>query len=204
MRIHFSRGYGKGLTMRKLMIAMLAAALGVLTGCGAMLSRNPLFPENAKEVAFDPALLGKWQDVTGQDKSIYEVSRLDDASYLISFEDHGRHETATAQLLKAHALLLLDIRFADEDGAGASKSYFTRHLFAKIRTEPDTVHVAPIGSKWLKERILATGKPAYKQEGEKKEDIVLTAPSAELRKTLLPYFDRPEAFETEEQLRRVK
>jgi len=189
--------------MRKIVIATLAAALGALTGCGALLSRNPLFPENAKEVVFDPALLGKWQEVTHNDKKIYQVSRLDDSAYFISFEDDGRPEMATMQLLKVRALSLLDIRFIDEDSPDPSEHYFTWHLFAKIRTEPDTVHLAVMGSKWLRERILATGKPAHTQAAEK-EDLKLTAPSAELRKTLLPYLDHPEAFEDETELRRVK
>jgi len=190
--------------MRKFTIAMLAAALGVLTGC--MSSRNPLFPENAKEVAFDPALLGKWQDVTDSDETIYQIARLDENAYAISYEDHGRPKTATMQLLKVRAFSLLDICFLDEKGggdAGSSERYFTRHWFAKIRTEPDTVHFAEMGSNWLKERILATGKPAHEQGGDGKE-LVLTAPSAELRKTLLPYLDHPEAFEDENEFRRVK
>jgi hypothetical protein len=188
--------------MRKFAIAMLAAALGALTGCGAMLSRNPLFPENAKEVVFDPALLGKWQDVTDKDMKVYDISRLDDSAYFISFQDNGQRETATMQLLKVRALSLLDLRFVDENGNG---EYSTRHLFAKIRTEPDAVHLAALGSKWLRERILATGKPAHTQVADQ-EDLVLTAPSAALRKALLPYLDRPEAFEDEgkEEFRRVK
>ena len=102
------------------------------------------------------------------------------------------------------AFSLLDIRFLDEKGggdAGSSKRYFTRHFFAKIRTEPDTVHFATMGSNWLKERIAATGKPAHEGGGD---NLVLTAPSAELRKALLPYLDHPEAFEDEDEFRRVK
>ena len=192
--------------MRRIMIATLAAALGVLTGCGAVLSRNPLYPENAKEVVFDPALLGKWQDVTNKDKTVYEIARLDESAYFISFEDHGKPETATMELLKVGAFSMLDVCFRDDGAggdAGPSKHYFTRHLFARIRIEPDTVHLAALGSKWLKERILATGKPAHTQAAEG-DDPVLTAPSAELQQTLIPYLDHPEAFGDETELRRVK
>jgi hypothetical protein len=110
------------------------------------------------------------------------------------------------QLLKVRAFSLLDICFLDEKGGGdadPSKRYFTRHAFGKIRIGPDTVQLSELGSKWLKERILATGKPAHEQAPEK-EGLVLTAPSAELRKALFAYLDRPEAFQPEQEFRRVK
>jgi hypothetical protein len=189
--------------MRKIMIATLAAALGVLTGCAAVQSRNPLFPENAKEVVFDPALLGKWQDVTDNDKTIYQVSRLDDFAYAIDYRDNGESKFAKAQLLKVRGVPLLDV--CDVEGenrdSGLTWRYFTYHVFGKVRIEPDIVHLTAMSKEWIEKRVLATRKLAhYSGAGE----LVLTAPSAELRKTLLPFLDHPEAFLPEAELRRVK
>jgi hypothetical protein len=189
--------------MRKIVIAMLAAALGALTGCGAVLSRNPLFPENAKEVVFDPALLGKWQDLTDNDKTIYEVSRLDDSAYAVDYKENGESKFAKAQLLKVRGVSLLDVSYLERESqdSGLTWRYFTYHVFGKARIEPDAVHLTAMDKEWLEKRVLATRKLAhYSGAGE----LVLTAPSAELRKTLLPYLDHPEAFLPEAELRRVK
>jgi hypothetical protein len=186
--------------MRKLQGAVLAVMLAGLTGCTSVASRYPLFPENAKEVVFDPALLGRWQDPE-DDNRIYQVTRLNESSYAIEWKEDGKSVIATVQLLKVRGVLLANAAVID---ANDSEHYFTRHFLAKVRTEPDKIQVAAMSTQWLIDRIVATGKPAHDPAEEGSSNLVLTAPSAELRKYLLPYADRPEAFEKETELHRVK
>ena len=194
----------KDMNMRRFLITTLAVALGILTGCVGVASRQPLFPENAKEVVFDTSLLGKWQE---SDSTTYQVTRLDEKSYAASFEDEGKKPAmATFQLLKVRGVSVLDVAYLDRNDPA---HFRTVHFFAKIRIEGDTLHVATLASDWLKKQILATGKPVHERNRlpESSGDepaLMLTAPSAELRKGLLPYLDRPEAYEKETELKRVK
>jgi len=192
----------KEATMRTLTMTMIAAASAVLTGCVGVESRNPLFPENAKEVVFDPTLLGKWQAVTDDKHVVYEVSRLDDSAYAVPYEDSGGG-IARARLLKVRGISLLDACYMswESQDSGLTRHYFTYHMYAKVRIEPDTLHLAAMSKKWMV-GFLATRKLAhYAGAGE----LVLTAPSAELRKTLLPYLNHRETFGPEEgEFRRLK
>jgi len=188
--------------MRTLTTAMVVAALAFLTGCIGVESRNPLFPENAREAVFDPTLLGKWQAVTDDKHVVYDVSRLDDSAYAVPYEDSGGG-IARVRLLKVRGISLLDISYLSEESqdSGLTTQYFTYHMYAKVRIEPNALHVAAMSKKWM-EGLLAARKLAhYAGAGE----LVLTAPSAELRKTLLPYLNHPDTFGPEEiELRRVK
>jgi hypothetical protein len=106
-------------------------------------------------------------------------------------------------MLKVRGISLLDIGYMswESSDSGLTEHYFTYHMYAKARIEPNTLYLAAMSKKWL-EGILATKKLAhYAGAGE----LVLTAPSAELRKTLLPYLNQPETFGPEEvEFRRVK
>ena len=188
--------------MQTLPIVMLVGTLTVWTGCLTVESRNPLFPENAREAVFDPTLLGKWQAVTDDKHEVYEVSRLDDSAYAVPYEDSGGG-IARVRLLKVRGISLLDISYLSEESqdSGLTRQYFTYHMYAQVRIEPNALHVAAMSKKWM-EGLLAARKLAhYAGAGE----LVLTAPSAELRKTLLSYLNHPDTFGPEEiELRRVK
>jgi len=178
--------------MRHLKSILILAVLGMSTGCVKIASVHPLFSDTAREVVFDPVLLGKWQG-EDTDKSIFEVTRLDKTGYAVAFEMDGKPLKATFHLLKSRGLSLLDAIYTDNRGP--------EHMFLKIRIEPDTLWVATADSTWLRERIVASGKPRYTVVDE---DLLLTASSSELRKALLPYLAKPEAFDDEGELKRVK
>ena len=176
--------------MRRFKGILIFAALGMSTGCVSVTSVHPLFSDASREVVFDPVLLGKWQ---GEDKNTCEVTRLDKTGCAVAFEMDGKPVKATFHLLKSRGLLLLDAIYTDNRGP--------EHMFLKIRIEPDTLWVATADSTWLRERIVANGKPRYTVADG---DLLLTASSSELRKALLPYLAKPEAFDDEGELKRVK
>ena len=183
--------------------AVLAAALVSMTGCSAVQFRQPLFPGDAREVAFDPALLGKWQHLEDGKRAIYEVARLNELGYVILYEDDGRPQTATMRLLKTRGVSLLEVcyRNSQSDDTNRTLHYFTYHVYARVRIEPDALHVAALGGDWLEDRIRAARR-LTRSEGA--GEFIVTAPAAALRKDLLHYLDRPEAFRPEEELTRVK
>lgn len=175
--------------MRHLKSILILAVLGMSTGCVKITSVHPLFSDTAREVVFDPVLLGKWQD---KDNTC-EVTKMGKKGYAVAFEMDGKPAKATFHLLKTRGLSLLDAIYTDDRGP--------EHMFLKIRIEPDTLWVATADSTWLRERIVASGKPRYTVVDE---DLLLTASSSELRKALLPYLAKPEAFDDEGELKRVK
>jgi hypothetical protein len=119
----------------------------------------------------------------------------------IEWEEDGKHEIATLQLLKVRGILLADAAVIETKDP---EHYFTMHFLAKVRIEPDKIRIATMSTQQLIDRIVATGKPAHDPAEKGSSDLVLTAPSAELSRYPLPYADRPEAFEKEAERHRVK
>src|ERR1035437_4470555 len=99
-------------TMRHFKSILILAVLGMSTGCVKIASVHPLFSDTAREVVFDPVLLGKWQG-GDTDKSIFEVTRLDKTGYAVAFEMDGKPLKATFHLLKSRGLSLLDAIYTD-------------------------------------------------------------------------------------------
>jgi len=178
--------------MRHFKSILILAALGISTGCVGVTSLHPLFPDSSKEVKFDPVLLGKWQH-QDPDMEICEITKLDGKTYAAAFQMDGKPATATLHLVKTHGLTLLDVVYSDTRGP--------EHTFWKIRIQPDTLWVTTADTQWLRDQIVARGKPSYQVVDG---GLLLTAPSAALRKALLPYLAKPEAFETEDELKRLK
>ncbi len=176
--------------MTKFSIAIVCIAMGTLTGCMGVTSLQPLFPDNAREVVFDPILLGKWQE---QDETVYEVTRLSNNGYMVAWEDSGKTEKANFHLVRSGGISLLDVDYAGESGP--------EHFFLSIRIQPDTITVATAQTTWLQAKIRTSGKLRYRDADG---GLVLTASSSELSKELLPYLSQREAFDDETEMKRVK
>jgi len=185
------------------------AWMGLLTGCGGVVSLHPLALPNDKDAIFDPTLVGTWEDVNGgQDR--YVVARAE-SGYTVTIQSGGagnRKLEYSVRLLKVGERRLLDFYTRNIACDGDSCDNFDMrldvHLFFKLRLEKDSAWLSEMDSDWLKEQIKTKGLLRHEVLTEDGDRVVLTASPSELRQNLLPLAADDRSFESETELRRVK
>jgi hypothetical protein len=186
---------------------VFAVALTVmLTGCAGVVSLHPAAAPDAKEVVFEAALTGVWEEVkAGGDGVRTRYSLVQRGSGYDVTVKEGPKEIrglqGTMQLLKAGDRYLMDV-YCPSDWYPPPV-----HIFFKLRWEKDRAWAAEMQSDWFKEQIRTRGQPRHevlREDAKDPDRIVLTASSAELRRYLLPYLAEDRAFDDETELRRLK
>ncbi|MCX6626201.1 MAG: hypothetical protein NTW28_01040 [Candidatus Solibacter sp.] len=155
--------------MSQTKVVLLIASLVSLTGCAGVVSLHPLALPNGKDIVFDPALLGTWEEVKTADQvaiTRYTVARAESGYSVIAGPDEIK---GTMHLMKVGAGYLLDV-YCPSDGAPPPV-----HLFLKLRLEKDSAWVAEMDSGWLKDRIKTRGELRHEVLGEENDRVVLTA-----------------------------
>ena len=184
--------------MSKVKVVLLISALASLTGCAGVVSLHPLALPNGKEIVFDPALLGTWEEVEPErdgTKTRYTVARAESGYSVLAVPNEIK---GTMHLMKVGDRYLLDV-YCPSDGAPPPV-----HLFFKLRLEKDTAWVAGMDSGWLKEQIKTRGQLRHEVLAEDDDRVVLTASPAELHRYLLPYVAERKSFGGETELHRIK
>jgi hypothetical protein len=179
-------------------IVLLVWTLASLTGCAGVVSLHPLALPNDKDAAFDPALLGAWEEVKtdgGGAKNTYVVTRAESGYGVSARPDEIK---GTMHLLKTGDRYLLDV-YCPSDSAPPPV-----HLFFKLRLDKDSAWLAEMDSDWLKQQIRTRGQLRYEVLMEDNDRIVLTASPSELRRYLLPDVKDDRSFGGETELRRIK
>ena len=166
-------------------LAALALCAALLTGCAALPSLHPLYTD--ADQTLDPALVGTWVDDEGkellrvqqpQSGPAYEVVFLDESFDKTSFE---------ARLVELGAFRFLDI--AETEAAIPS------HFFARISLKDGKASLSMLGSEWLEQQI-AKDPSAPAHDRIDKGQMILTGPTADLRKFVVKYANEPQAWET--------
>ena len=184
--------------MRELQVVLLASMLASLTACAGVVSLHPVALPNDKDVVFDAALVGTWEEVktdSGDAKNTYTVARAESGYLLSTRPDELK---GTMHLLKVGDRYLLDV-YCPSGGAPPPV-----HLFFKLRLDKDTAWIAEMDSDWLKQQIKTRGQLRHEVLMEDNDRIVLTASPTELRRYLLPYVKDDQSFGGETELRRIK
>jgi hypothetical protein len=186
--------------MTRLPLLWLVPALLSLSGCAGVVSLHPLAVPNGKDTVFDPALLGTWEDVTGDAGKVrtrYVVERAESGYKVTAQEGNEKHE-GTMHLMKVGGRYLLDV-FCPSEGAGPSV-----HLFLRLRLDKDAAWLAEMNTPWLKDQIESRGQPRHETLEEGGDKLLLTASTAELIRYLLPLAGDDRSFDTEAELRRIR
>jgi len=163
--------------MRLAAIVLLAV---FTTACGDLLSLHPLVTKS--DQVFDPAVEGPWLD--GDD--LLTVQRMGD-SYQATIQ--SKKDAAETQKYEVHLVDISGVRFADllhED--------FVGHMFARVRTTGNELHLSFLDSAWLRQRV-----PHEESEVDGgRTQAVLTARTPQIRSMVAKYAREPKAFDEHE------
>lgn len=97
--------------MKKAIVGIVLM-VGLLAGCGPAASLSPLY--TAKDVIFDPSLLGKWSDGTPESNLAFEKDGQDAYRAIVNdvyTDDNGSHSNQSVYI--AHMVSLGGRRFLD-------------------------------------------------------------------------------------------
>lgn len=174
------------------------AALLFLTGC-VVTSVYPFY--HAKDVLFDPALLGEWAQADKADGDIWTFEKIDDRTYKLTIPEGADDKIEfTARLFKLREQLFLDClpRKHEEGNVPA-------HYLLRLDALSPQLQMRTLNYDWLEtlvkkhpraiRHIIGTG-------GGDGGDVVLTADTAELQRFIGKQLKNTEAWSDLEVMKR--
>ena len=170
--------------MKVLWLTVLVAGMFLLTGCGDLLSLEPLATkENA---VFDSALPGTWTD--NQDTLC--VVRAANPVYRIVWisAGDGRDETR----LEGRLVRMGEERVLDVSGVDPGAFSVAAHVFLRVRISRGTMELRFLDSDWLQQQVKQSSL-AYSVIGE--GHPIITAPPAQLLTFLQQFGLKEEAMD---------
>jgi hypothetical protein len=190
---------------------LLFVIAGFLVG-GCAASLHPVAGQ--KDGVFDPAVIGTWEDAKpDSDKSPVTVVSKNNASYEVSFTDEKKSlvQVYDVQLFRLGDAIFYDgsfshLTFKNENYASDDLVVYPTHAFGRIWISPDEIRVGALDEDWLKNALddgivnLAFERPVR----DTGIDILLTAPSEEVRGFAQKYADDKKVFPPETVFRRKK
>lgn len=181
---------------------LACVALLVLAVAGCVRSLHGLYTQN--DLVFKPELLGRWNEEG--EKNSWTFTQANATSYLLRFvqqEGSRRHNAGAAgpdsATFEVHMVDLKGMLFLDfypkepEVTTELCKVHMLPvHTFWTVRVEPGHVRLAMLSQDWLKRKVDA-GELKIKHE-RVNEEIILTAPTAELQQMMVSVGDREDAY----------
>jgi hypothetical protein len=168
----------------------LIAALSVfLAGCD-ILSLQPLY-SSEKETISEPAVLGRWK--TSDDTTIWRVMETKPSIYSI-VEEGKAGSQLEARLTRVGGVLFANFRPVSQEAC-----QIPGHLFGRVQLEGGKMKIA-----WIDYKRGAHALPAHQFaafEGDNR--LVLTAPTAQLRRYVENIARVPQAFQKDTVFQRV-
>jgi hypothetical protein len=174
------------------------AALLFLTGC-VVTSVYPFY--HAKDVIFDPALLGGWVEADKADGDIWTFEKIDDRTYKLTIPEGADGKTEfTARLFKLKEQLFLDcVPRKNEEGNVPA------HYLLRLDALSPQLKMRTLDYDWLEDlvekhprairHIIASGNG----DGG---DVVLTADTAELQRFVRKHLKNADAWSELEVMKR--
>lgn len=161
------------------------AALAVI---GCVPSLFPVYSE--KDVVFEPALLGTWQEAKSQ--NTWQFTRHGENNFLLTYtERNGPSGRFVAHVAQVEGLRFLDLYPEKEDVQAAG--FYKYHLlplhtiYLLERTSPQ-LELVSLDLKWLNDHL--TEHPDALSHTTVNGQKILTAPTAELQAFLLKHRDK--------------
>jgi len=168
--------------MRITTIALLLSVVLILGGCGPVESQNPLFTD--KDVTFDPGLVGTW---VSDDDGAVTLKRSHGQTYKGVYRENPREKpiAVEARLGDVVGLRFLDVMFLSEEAHGG-------HMFFRYSRDASVLQLTGLNSDWV-QKVLTSGETKLDYQMVK-DEIVLTAPTDDLRQFVVKYASEKEAF----------
>jgi len=187
------------MNMKKMLI--LIAGLSIIVGC--IPSLHPLYTD--KDLVFDKALIGTWQDEGGE--SIWKFTQSGDKEYKLVYTEDGKTGEFIIHLLKLKdKRVCIPCRVEQEDINGFYSAHLVpAHSFMLVKQIEPTLQMACLNPNKLKE-IIQKDPKAVKHEKLGKDDDrdLFTAPTDELQAFIIKNLDTPDFFADPSSLKKVK
>lgn len=208
---------------------LIAASLPSLGGCAYSLhplytcessivpppsgNRPPREPHSPCKSISVPGLVGKWVS-TDKDESggPFTIQANQDGTYELTGEDADTHivEESTIHLVRLQKNLFADLRFDSESLNGKDielpAAVLPMHMILRVSLNGDTLELAVLSHDWL-EKQFALKKISIAHlyvDRDGWSDILLTAPTADLREFVKQIADDPSAFDEPPVFHRAK
>ena len=158
-------------------VRVAAVLLLALVGPACLVvSLHPVYePET---IAFEPALLGEW--VADEDPVVLTFERAEWHSYHVVYADADKTPVRlSVRLTRVADMLLLDL--TPLDGADIGLLQLPVHAVYRATIEDGTLSLAPLNYDWLFDRV-REGTAGLPAAIDARTNVIVTAPTAELRK----------------------
>jgi hypothetical protein len=163
------------------LLILILACIVPMTGC-LTLAVYPLY--TAADLVADLPIEGTWTDAEA--KEVWEIRKNGDAYSIVCTTD-SKSEPVEARLLRLGEQRFLDLTAKDTPSLAVAG-----HFFARVRMSKEELEVQLMDSGWLEGKARETGLASLDLPDK---ELLLTAPTAELRKFVLRYAGDPGAFE---------
>jgi hypothetical protein len=163
------RAYTHSQMLEILRLPLVLGLVAALTGCGDVLSTEPLAAPG--DTRFDTSLLGTWSD---QDDMILTVTSRAQPVYDILYLDTNTGEKVALQgrLMRFGEHQVLDVTEA-EPGIFSVPA----HVWVYVTKKKPGLQIQYLDSKWFQQKVRASGLAYFAQD----KHPVLTAPTAQLQ-----------------------
>ena len=193
-----------------------AALFGMLLffgGCGPVNSLFPLFLDSDK--VLDQNLIGEWREVpepnekpsTDDENTRWFFAKDEDGlSYnlTISVLTKGASGQFNAKLVRLGDALFVDFAHGRQSSGSSGSSEFASiagHMIGRIRVDKNEIRTSLLDGKWISDEI-KKGSFALAHV-DTPDEVVLSAPTEDLRKFVAAHAEDKEAFSDEFSLSRV-
>jgi hypothetical protein len=162
-------------TLRPALPFVLALALASAPGC-LVLSLHPAYDDES--IAWEPALLGTWQD--SEDNASIEIGRGEWRSYSVRYVYPAESGNLTGYLTVVGDERYLDLM--PVRGQDRGSFLIPVHAVLRLRLEGDTLELAPLSYDWFFDR-LRPGQPipGLSVTRDQKENALIVSSTARLR-----------------------
>jgi hypothetical protein len=181
--------------MKKIILSIFGFALVLLTGCFVS-SIYPFY--TAKDLTFDPALLGIWGDAeeTNDNKEVWVFEKSEAQTYKMSIR--GGSET---NAYDTHLFTLGGEKFLDNLPRFRMAYQTPEHLLLRVKSISPTLQLQLLDYEWLTKLVEQNPKAIRhiivpKEAGDTNEGghLTLTADTSELQKFLLKHLNNTNAW----------
>jgi hypothetical protein len=160
--------------VRVIRLAVLLAIALSSASC-LVVSLQPVYEPDT--IAFDPGVLGTW--TSDEDGVTLAIDRGEWHSYHLAFTDRDKTTRLSARLTRAGDLQLLDV--TPLDGTDIEPMQLPVHGIFRIALESDALSVAALDYDHFL-AVASRGESGFALDGRK--NVVITLPTAELRRWL--------------------
>lgn len=181
--------------MKRILGLTAGLALVLLTGC-VTLSVYPYY--TAKDLTFDPALLGTWVDPenTNADRQTWTFDKINERAYHLTVTENDEKTEFDVRLFKLKGHTFLDCFPRNHDDFSTPC-----HLLLRVDRIQPVLETRLLSYEWVDDLLEEHPKairhsviPKAGAKGDDSKGFVLTADTAELQKFILKHIQTKEAW----------